>query len=245
MISIPTECPKCSCELELVKDQLYCRNADCSINKRIEKFCKAVKIKGLGPQTIEKLELNSIEELFYLTQDELVSILGVKIGEKLFTEIEEAKIRTTISEFLAGQSIPLIGETASRKVAKLISKIDELSYEVCKTAGLGDKATNNLMSWISSKPELPFEPKSEQEAQITTKDLGLKVCITGKVPGFSRTELKDYLFNFGVTLVDSVTSKTSYLVCDAESTSSKYTKAKQLNIPVVTFEQFNQLIIGK
>ena len=244
MIKIPTECPQCNCSLELVKDQLFCRNPECSVDKRIEKYAKAVKIKGLGPSAISKLELDSINDLYTLTQDELCSILGDKIGEKIFKEIEESKQRTTIAEFLAGQSIPLVGETASRKVAKFISKISELSFEICKTAGLGDKAANNLMQWVNSKPDLPFEPKSEQEAHHENKDLGLKVCITGKVPGFSRTELKDYLSNFGVTLVDSVTSKTNYLVCDSESTSSKYTKAKQLNIPVVTFEQFNQLIIG-
>lgn len=245
MITIPTECPQCNCSLELVKDQLFCRNPECSIDKRIEKYAKAVKIKGLGPAAIGKLQLDSINDLYLLTQDELCAILGDKIGEKVFKEIEESRERTTISEFLAGQSIPLIGETASRKVTKYISKISEISYEICKTAGLGDKAATNLMQWIDTKPELPFEPKGEQEAQVNNKDLGLKVCITGKVPGFSRTELKDYLLTFGVTLVDSVTSKTNYLVCDSESTSSKYTKAKQLNIPVVTFEQFNQLIIGK
>ena len=244
MIEIPTVCPKCDCELELVNDQLFCRNIECSINKRIEKYCKAVKIKGLGPKLIEKLELNSIGELYELTLDELIDQFGNKIGDKIFKEIEESK-GTSLMEFLMGQSIPLIGETASRKVSQVVQTLDEITYSTCKSAGLGDKATKNLMQWIESKPHIPFELKTNKEVSKESKDLGLKVCISGKVSGFSRTELKDYLQNFGVTQVDSVTSKTNYLICEQESTSSKYQKAKQLNIPIVSFETFNNILIGK
>ena len=58
-IIIPTHCPACNSVLDIVNDQLFCRNPDCPAksSKRIEHFAKTLKIKGLGKATIEKLDL--------------------------------------------------------------------------------------------------------------------------------------------------------------------------------------------
>jgi DNA ligase (NAD+) len=85
-IKIPTNCPCCDYTLELVNDQLFCRNQACDaqLSKKLEHFCKALGIKGLGEKTIEKLQLSDITELYYLELDQIIELLG---SEKIATKL--------------------------------------------------------------------------------------------------------------------------------------------------------------
>ena len=140
-IQIPTNCPACNSLLETVKDILYCRNESCSAksSKKIEHFAKALKIKGLGKATIEKLDLQDFHDIYSLSQEEIVEILGSeKLGEKLFVEIENSK-SANLTTLLPAFSIPLIGRSASQKLTRRISTIFEITYQKCVDSGLGPK----------------------------------------------------------------------------------------------------------
>jgi len=152
-IEIPTHCPCCNYKLELVKDQLFCRNQACDaqVLKRVEHFAKVLGIKGMGIKTIEKLNLADISEIYYLDKDEAAELLGSeKVAEKLLEEIDKSR-EATLSQILASFSIPLIGNTASQKLCMVVNHIDEIDFETCKQAGLGDKATNNLINWLETE----------------------------------------------------------------------------------------------
>ncbi len=154
-IEIPTHCPCCNYPLELVNDQLFCRNQACDaqLSKRVEHFCKTMNIKGMGAKTIEKLGLADITELYYLELDEVSELLGsIKVAEKLLAEIEKSR-SAPLNQVLASFSIPLVGNTASTKISSVVSHIDEINLETCKQAGLGDKVTQNLLGWL----ELDFK----------------------------------------------------------------------------------------
>ena len=62
----PTECPSCGGELTSVNDLFYCYSSNCSAQKqkKIEHFAKTLKIKGLGPATIEKLEIDDFDQVY-------------------------------------------------------------------------------------------------------------------------------------------------------------------------------------
>ena len=94
MISIPRECPVCYSVLEKVKDQLFCRNSSCSAksSKQILHFLKIMKIMGLGEKTLEKLGFESINDIYNVTEEQLKTSLGDKIGTKLYNEIAKSKI---------------------------------------------------------------------------------------------------------------------------------------------------------
>ena len=90
----PTHCPSCMTELEWVKDQLFCHNNNCSgkTSKKIEHFASTLKIKGLGPATLDKLQIQEYEELYNLTVSQIQERLGSqRLAEKLFVEIEKSK----------------------------------------------------------------------------------------------------------------------------------------------------------
>lgn len=238
-IKIPTECPCCNYKLQFVKDQLFCRNTACDaqINKKLEHFAKVLSIKGLGPKTVEKLGLSDLTELFYLDKDEVTAALGsVKLAEKLLEEVEKAK-SADLATVIASMSIPLIGETASNKIADVVSDISEITQETCKEAGLGEKATINLLNWLNTeflelKDFLPFSFKSSKK--ILVNATGKTVCITGKLLSYkTKSEATAVLEEAGFRVVDSVTKITNYLIDEGDKGSTKRKKAEELGIPII------------
>jgi DNA ligase (NAD+) len=239
-IEIPKTCPCCDYPLEFVNDQLFCRNTGCpaQLNKKLEHFAKTLGIKGLGAKTIEKLQVADLTELFYLDRDEVVRKLNSeKIADKLLSEIENSKT-TGLETLLASFSIPLVGNTAATKLCKVVSSVDEITYETCKQAGLGDKVTSNLLMWLESefvemKAFLPFSFKSTNSVKISTN--AKTICITGKLSSFkTKAEAHRALEGAGYSPVDSVTKTTDYLVDETNKGSTKRSKAESLGIEIIT-----------
>ena len=239
-IEIPTECPCCNYPLELVNDQLFCRNTACSaqLNKKVEHFCKTLGIKGMGSRTVEKLGLSDITELFYLDAEQVVESLGSeKVALKLLDEIERSKsadLATVIISF----SIPLVGSTASKKLCEVVTSVDEISYNTCKQAGLGDKVTQNLVAWLETdfqemREFLPFSFKSQKNSNTNSSQK--TICITGKLSSYkTKAEAYKSLEEAGYTPVESVTKATNYLVDEEDKGSSKRKKAESLGITIIT-----------
>jgi DNA ligase (NAD+) len=238
-IEIPTHCPCCNYKLELVNDQLFCRNQACDaqLSKRVEHFCKTMGIKGMGAKTIEKLGLADITEIYYLDQAEVASQLSsIKTAEKLLSEIEKSR-NAPLNQVLASFSIPLVGNTASTKISSVVNHIDEINLETCKQAGLGDKATENLLSWLEldfqeMREFLPFSFRSEMPVVNTS---GKTVCITGKLSSYkTKAEAYKQLTDHGFRISESVTKTTDYLVDEEDKSSTKRKKAEQLGIQIIT-----------
>lgn len=239
-IEIPTDCPCCSYKLELVTDQLFCRNTACSaqLGKKIEHFCKVLKIKGFGPKTVEKLNLQDITEIFYLDRDDAIAALGSeKTVDKLLGEIEGAK-GADLATVLESFSIPLVGETVAGKIASVVGHVSEISILTCQQAGLGAKVTDNLLDWLATdyielKEFLPFTFNSKQK--IAVNNGGDTICITGKLSSYkNKAEAHAALSAAGFTPVDSVTKTLKYLVDEEDKSSSKRTKAEQYGIQIIT-----------
>jgi DNA ligase (NAD+) len=240
-IEIPTECPCCDYPLELVNDQLFCRNTACGaqLNKKLEHFCKTLGIKGMGSRTVEKLGLSDITELFYLDTDQVVESLGSeKVALKLLDEIDRSK-SADLATVIASFSIPLVGATASKKLCEVVTSVDEISYDTCKQAGLGDKVTQNLVNWLETdfqemREFLPFSFKSQKNSN-TNNTNQKTICITGKLSSYkTKAEAYKSLEEAGYTPVESVTKTTDYLVDEEDKGSSKRKKAESLGITIIT-----------
>lgn len=251
-IEAPKGCPSCSALLYQVNDQLFCpNNIDCpaQTSKRVQAFTKSLKIKGFGEAAIEKLELTDPSQLLTLnTTDYLIAGFSEHMAAKLQGVIQD-RISQGISpnDFIAAMSIPLIGDTAARKLN--ISSIDDITFEVCKSSGLGDKATSNLMQWVTES--WPFyreswgsKLKQPNVTTIKSQSTGITVCITGKLNDFSsRDSATAYLQSLGITVKDSVTKAVNYLICeDGKTSSSSYKKANENNIPIITIKNLEEII---
>jgi DNA ligase (NAD+) len=238
-IKIPTNCPCCDYTLELVNDQLFCRNQACGaqLDKKLEHFCKTLGIKGMGAKTLEKLQLTDITEIYYLELDEIIESLGSeKIAVKLLDEINKSR-HSDLATILPAFSIPLVGNTAAQKITKVVQNIDDITQERCKQAGLGEKVTNNLISWLETDFQemrgfLPFSFTVNNKPVANVN--GKSVCITGKLTSFkTKAEATKALESMGFKVTDSVTKQTNYLVDEDNKGSSKRTKADELGITII------------
>ena len=237
-IEIPTTCPCCNYKLEWVNDQLFCRNTACSaqLTKKVEHFCKSMGIKGMGPKTIEALELADVLELYYLDSDQIEACLGSKkVAEKLMLELERSK-QADLATVLSSFSIPLIGKTAATKIAQVVTHPDQINTETCRQAGLGEKASQNLLTWIETefseiRDFLPFNFSSTQ----SNKPTGKTVCITGKLSSFkTKAAAHEALELVGFVPVTSLTKTTDYLVDEENKGSLKRQKAESQGTKIIT-----------
>jgi DNA ligase (NAD+) len=236
-IEIPTQCPVCESKLELVKDQLFCRNTLCEaqVGKKIEHFCKVLKIKGLGPATVSKLQLEDFTQLYFIEQDELVEAVGEKTAIKLMDEIEHSK-SSDFATVLEAMSIPLVGKTASTKLATVVNNFEELSSDKCKLAGLGEKVTANLLNWFYFEyPEIKEFLPFKFESKVKQNTDGKVICITGKLESFATKKDAALALNAkGYQVTDNLTKTVDFLVDEGNKSSAKRQKAESYGITIIT-----------
>ena len=241
-IEIPDVCPSCGTSLELINDQLFCNNTSCPAknSKIVEGFAKTLRIKGLGPKTIEKLDLEYIEDIYELTEERIKERLGSeKIASKLINEIELSK-NANLQELLPAFAIPLFGSTASQKLCNTISHIEELTEKRCSEAGLGPKVTTNIRSWYNKEyknryKRLPFTWKADIFEGIPIVDINEVVCISGRLKSYrTKADAKKVLEKFGFRVKDTLTKDVTILINESGIESSKTKSAESKNIRIVT-----------
>ena len=145
----PTHCPSCDSALDWVNDSLYCNNSMCPAqnSKAVEHFAKTMKIKGLGPASISKLKWQCPSDIYTTERSSILASLGSElVTNKLQGEIMNSR-NAPLEFLLPAFGIPLIGNTATRKLSETINSIFELNADTCERAGLGPKATSNLLDW--------------------------------------------------------------------------------------------------
>jgi DNA ligase (NAD+) len=232
----------------------------------------ALDIENLSESTIEKFInlgwLNSIKDIYHLSNHEndmkTIDGFGKKSVEKLLSSIEKSR-KTTLDRFLYSLSIPLLGKSASQDIAENCTientssignfmqiMITDGAEHFRSISGIGDSLINSLNSYFnihcSEIFELTKEFKFDKPNIVldeTPKTLqGKTFVVTGSVNHYkNRDELKADIVVHGGTVVGSVSSKTSYLINnDINSTSSKNQKAKSLNIPIISEEDFLKMI---
>ena len=235
----PANCPACGSILEWDKDQLFCIHTNCGgrTHKMVEHFAKTLKIKGLGPRTIEKLEITSIFDLYQLPLEMMIVALNSeKLAVKLFREINSSKTADLV-DLLPAFSIKLIGNTASQKVCEQVESLLQLNEEVCKQAGLGPKATDNLLDWFYEEftdgyDRLPFSWNTK--VKKTEKGKGV-VCISGKLKSYStKAAAKKVLETKGYLVKSSLTKDVTILVNESGINSAKQQAALERGITIIT-----------
>ncbi len=237
----PANCPACGSILEWEKDQLFCVSNTCSgkTHQMIQHFAKTLRIKGLGPRTIEKLQVSSIHDLYQLPLEMMIDALNSeKLAVKLYREIQNS-INTDLVDLLPAFSIKLIGKTASAKICSVIRNIDEINEDKCKEAGLGPKATNNLLNWLiedftDGYDRLPFRWQQLTKIESKSADKGI-VCISGKLKSYStKAAAKKILEQQGYLVKSSLTKDVNILVNESGIESAKTRTAQEKGLTIIT-----------
>lgn len=225
-----------------------------------------MNIEGLSEATLEKfIEQGFIHEfadLFHLTdhRENIVDMegFGEKSYQKLIDSIEVAK-NTTLPRVIYALGIANIGLAN----AKMLCKHFDYDFEKLRSAdvktlsaveGVGEVIATAFVEYMQDEvkkqiidhllQEITIEvPKVDAESQTLS---GMTFVITGSLIHYaSRNELKDEIEQRGGKVAGSVTSKTTCLINnDVTSTSSKNKKAKELNVPILSEEQFLEQYFG-
>ena len=268
----PEYCPICHGEITFKEEngitRVYCENPNCNgkLINRLDHFCgkKGLDIKGLSKVTLEKLInygwLDSIEDIFTLNNHKIEWANKPGFGtisiNKILNAIEGSK-KSPTAKFICAIGIPLIGKVASEALSKKFGNyktfreaIDNNSQELYEIAGVGEIMIQTLLDYDFTEADSIFEKYIIEEVRpavsisVSNKLEGKTFVITGKLKTFkNRNEIKATIEKEGGKVTDSVSSKTDYLINnDVESTSSKNLKAKKLNIPIITEDDFLNLI---
>ena len=233
-IEAPSKCPSCNSELEVDKYILYCRNPECGSQKgkKLEHFAKTMKIKGLGPRSIQKLELQSIADIYRLSREEYIHWLG----DKIYKEVDKSR-GAPLNLILPSLSIPLIGNSATGKLSQVCTSIEDINEDTCKEAGLGPKATGNLLTWLDNNKnlieQLPFSFKFiTTKPKVATKGV---VCISGRLKSYkTKAEAAKVLEDAGYQVKSTVTKDVTHLINESGVESSKTKKARDSGIIVIS-----------
>ena len=206
----------------------------------VEHYVKTLGIKGLGPASIEKLDISHPSELY---GNIAWSILG-KNGEKIEEELSRPKSYPSI---LASLGIPGVGKSTAQLICSHIPSFENL-HKISETPiqGIGSTTVDNILSWLEVNSEwvekLPY--KLEVEADTTTSEDLVeyrKICVTGKLD-MTKKELAEHLSKFGFELINSVTKDCYALITSGEE-STKTKQADKYGIPIINYWNSRAIVL--
>lgn len=269
---IPDTCPCCGARAEIKYTDnskfLMCTNPNCSA-KLLAKFTHFVSrnganIDGLSEKTLETLIsrefLHSFKDIYHLWEhySELIQIngLGSKSVTTLKKSIEKSR-EIKLENFITALGIPNVGMSAAKTISNYFNGSDEeflIAYENnfdwTTLDDFGVVMAQSLNEYLTTNYDDVIELTGEFNFIVETKDIitenpfnGKSVAVTGKLTHFTRDTINAKLESLGAKPASGVTAKTHYLINnDPTSSSSKNKKANELNIPIITEDEFLEMI---
>ena len=266
-LEIPKVCPVCGKPTEIRQandaQSLYCTNPDCQAKhvKSFEHFVSrnALNIDGISEQTLEKFIdcgfIKNYTDLYHLDRyrDRIVGMdgFGVKSYDNIANSVEASR-KTTLARVIYGMGIAGIGLANAKLICRqydddVDAVMSASKEELVSIDGIGDVLASAFHDYFADEENcrrfkaLLSELIIEREERNTSSPISGKVfVITGAVEHFAnRDELKSYIESLGGKATGSVSARTDYLINnDSTSNSSKNKKAKELNIPIITEDEF-------
>ena len=256
--SIPTACPVCGAPTSVTVSTsgtktLRCTNLVCPAKnlKKFERFVSrsALDIDGISSETLKDFInehfIAEFADIFHLSEhaDKIKTMegYGEKSCENLLAAIEKSR-HTVPARVIMAMSIPLIGMDAAQRIIRFLGWEGFLQRLEAERSG-------SILSWYADEKNKAMFLRVLEELQVENTPpeapssgtcQGLTFVITGDVHTFrNRDAFKAYVEQQGGKVAGSVSGKTSFLVNnDASSASSKNKKALELNVPILTEDEF-------
>ena len=267
-----TNCPECNTLLERKEGEAnhYCPNfygCPPQIIGRIQHYIsrKAMDIEGLGGETVALLFNNGLvtnyADLYELKKEQVVVLerMADKSAENLITGIEKSK-EIPFDRVLYALGIRYVGETVAKKLAKHYKNIETLSVatteELIAVDEIGEKIAQSLIEYFENQENkiiiqrlkefgVQLELSEETNTSVSSILEGKVFVVSGVFEKFSRDDLKKAIEDNGGKVGSSISAKTSYVVAGDNMGPAKLEKANQLNIPIISENDFESMIHGK
>ena len=271
-LAIPQFCPCCGEHTEIKYTDnikfLVCPNSDCTA-KLVAKFTHFVgrdcmNIEGLSEATLEGLIIGSqwiseFKDIYHLKEYRCLWAgfpgFGEKSVDKILDAIEKSR-DVKLENFICALSIDGVGKSASKTISDAFDGDFNAFYEVFKNGynwadlqDIGDKTASNITKYLTENETEIVDLASEMRFVVQTKVeakenpfSGKILCVTGKLSHFTRDSINAKINELGAKSASSVSKNTDYLITNEASGSSKYKKAVELNIPIITEQEFLNMI---
>lgn len=263
---VPTKCPVCAGPIVKEKEEevaYRCIDPSCpaQLARGLIHFAKreAMDIEGLGESVVEQLVqrkmVSDFADIYFLKKDDLLKLefFAEKKAENLLKAIDTSKSRP-LSRLLYAIGIRNVGEKAAQVLAErfetmdnlIKAKVEDLTsiYEVGPVMAKSvvnffhQEGTRKLIEKLKKAGVRMREEKKKLGAQLLA---GKTFVFTGELKSFTRTDAETRVRELGGNPTSSVSKKTDYVVA-GENPGSKYTKAKELGVKIITEEEFSKLI---
>ncbi len=260
-----THCPACGTALVRVEGEAswICPNRyGCvpQITGRVEHFVgrRMMNIDGIGEETSEALFasgfVKDIADLYSLTREQLLTLegFGERSAERILQGIEDSKA-VPFERVLYALSIPFVGETVAKKLARSVRSMDRLMEmsveELTAIDDIGPRIAESLKDYLAAPANLRIIERlcdagvqmavgSESDEGRTELLAGKSIVISGVFNLHSRDEYKEMIERNGGKNVGSISKKTDFVLAGANMGPSKLEKAQKLGIPIVDEEAF-------
>lgn len=261
---LPKKCPVCGAAVERDEDGAFlrCTGAECpaQLSRNIAHFVSrdAMDIEGLGSaivdSLIEKGAIRSPADIYYLTIDELSGLWksGTKAAQKLLDAIAASKSQD-VSRLIFALGIRQVGAKTGKSLAAAFGSLDKLMEatleELTQVPDIGEVTAKSICEWFA-QPQSRHMVRRLKEAGVNfeskrvvtdTRFAGKTIVLTGALSRFTREEATEKIELFGGKASGSVSKKTSFVVA-GENAGSKERKARELGIPVLTEDEFLEML---
>jgi DNA ligase (NAD+) len=260
----PQTCPECGAPVEKPEGEAAarCVNLACpaQIVERIRHFTSrnAMNIEGFGDKWVQRLFEEGIihdpADLYYLKKEDLLPLerMGEKLAENLLNSVERSK-QVPLSRFIYALGIRQVGERAAQLLAEYLGSLEALMHateeQLLQIPEIGPATAREIVEFfrreenrkvIQKMLDAGIAPISERQKR-SDAFAGLTFVFTGALQRFTREEAESLVRELGGKASGSVSRQTSYVVV-GESPGSKYQKALQLGVPVLTEEEFLKMV---
>jgi DNA ligase (NAD+) len=225
-----------------------------------------MNIDGLSEATLEFLIdkdwVKSFKDLYEIETKpgvvyewKLTNGYGEKSVEKILDAIESSR-NVRLENFICALSIDGVGKSASKTIADAFDGDFNAFYKAFKNGynwvdlqGIGDITASNITKYLTENEAEIVDLASEMRFVIPTKVdvkenpfVGKVLCVTGKLHTFTRDRINAKIAELGAKTSGSVSKNTAYLITNEQSGSSKYKRAVELNISIITEDEFLNMI---
>jgi len=262
---MPKHCPECGSAIHHVEGEVAyrCVNAACPAKRKesILHFAgrHAMNIDGLGDKIVDQLVdkglVKDVADLYALKEDEVAGLerMGEKSAQNLLEEIEASK-KNSLARLIYALGIQFVGERTAQLLAEHFSSLEELAgakeEELEEVPEVGPKVAASIVEFFSEPANRQLikklrkagvHPTAEKRVVKSQKLVGKSFVFTGGLANRSREEAGELVIQHGGKVSGSVSKKTDYVVVGTDP-GSKYDKAKELGVTVLTEQEFEKLL---
>jgi DNA ligase (NAD+) len=262
---MPKHCPECGSTIHHVEGEVAyrCVNAACPAKRKesILHFAgrHAMNIDGLGDKIVDQLVdkglVKDVADLYALKEDAVAGLerMAEKSAQNLLEEIEASK-KNSLERLIYALGIQFVGERTGQLLAEHFSSLEELAAakeeQLEEVPEVGPKVAASIVEFFSEAAnrqlikklnKVGVHPTAEKRVVKSQKLAGKSFVFTGGLANRSREEAGEIVQQHGGKVSGSVSKKTDYVVVGTDP-GSKYDKAKELGVTILSEAEFEKLL---